>query len=82
MNFKTRMLNSSVLNALMTLSEGDKKLVVEAFINSMSEIDCDHDICNNVGKDIAVMIEDDDWEGLSNFLDHEHLVNYTDDLAV
>ena len=73
MNFNTRMLNSSILNALVILSESNKKAVVEAFANSMSQVACDHDICNTVGIDIAGMIEDDDWVGLSNFLDHGHL---------
>ena len=73
MNFKTRQLNSAILNALMTLSESNKEAVVVAFDDSMDPVNCDHDICNNVGKDIASMIEDDDWEGLSGFLDHGHL---------
>ena len=73
MNFNTRQLNSAILNALMTLTENDKKAVVEAFTNSMSQVACDHDICNTAGIDIAGMIDDDDWEGLSNFLDHGHL---------
>ena len=78
MNFKTRQLNSAILNALMILSESNKEAVVVAFANSMSDVDCDHDICNNVGKDIAGMIDDDDWEGLSNFLDHGHLAEQAD----
>lgn len=76
MKFNTRMLNSAILNALKTLTENDKKAVVEAFTNSMSDVDCDHDICKNVGRDIASMIDGDDWEYLSNFLDYGHLVEY------
>ena len=73
MNFNTRMMNGAILNALMILSEDNKEAVVKAFDDSMDGVNCDHDICNNVGKDIAIMIEDDDWAGLSNFLDHGHL---------
>ena len=73
MDFNTRMLNSAILNALVILSESNKKAVVGAFINSMSQVACDHDICNTAGIEIAGMIEDDDWAGLSNFLDHGHL---------
>ena len=76
MNFKTRQLNSAILNALMILSESNKDAVVVAFSDSMSQVACDHDICNSAGTDIARMIDDNDWEGLSNFLDHDHLIEH------
>lgn len=73
MKFETKQLNSAIFNALLFLADHDKDLVVEAFNNAMNHVHCEHDVCQNIGKDIADMIENQDWQELSNFIDHGHL---------
>ena len=76
MEFNTSQLNSSILNALALLADKDKQSVVDAFDNAMSHMDCNHTVCQNVGKDIADLIDSEDWNELSIFLDYGHLDKY------
>ena len=76
MEFNTKQLNSAIFNALLLLTYKDKQAVVDAFKNSMEHVDCEHEVCKNIGKDIADMIDSDDWHGLSSFIDHGHIVEY------
>ena len=74
-NFNTKQLNSSIFNAILSLATIDKQSVVDAFDNSM-DVDCEHEVCQNIGKDIADLINSEDWQGLSDFLDHGYIVEY------
>ena len=76
MEFITKQLNGAIFNALMLLAEKDKQSVVEAFDNAMNHMDCEHKVCKSIGEDIADLIDSEDWQGLSNFLDHGHIVEY------
>ena len=81
MEFNTKQLNGAIFNALMLLTEKDKQSVVEAFDNAMNHMDCEHKVCKNIGKDIADLIDNEDWQGLSDFLDHVHMVEYGEEVA-
>lgn len=76
MNNKTQAMNSAIFNVLIQLAETNKEELVTAFQNSMGHMDCGHEVCENIGKDIADLIDNEDWQELSNFLDHGHLEYY------
>ena len=76
MNNKTQAMNSAIFNVLIELAETNKEELVAAFQKSMSHMDCGHEVCQNIGKDIADLINNEDWQELSNFLDHGHLEYY------
>jgi len=81
MEFNTKQLNGAILNALLLLVYKDKQVVVDAFKDSMAHLDCDHEVCQNIGKDIADLIDREDWQELSNFLNHGHMVEYGVEVA-
>ena len=65
--------NSAILNAIAEVTESsteNKTLMVNAFKNSMSHMDCGHEFCESVGHILAQYIEEEDWNGLGNFLDY------------
>lgn len=73
---QTSAMNSAILNALAILVESNnetKEIVVNAFEQSMAHMDCGHEFCENVGHVMAQYIADEEWQGLGNFLDYDHL---------